>query len=116
MHMKQLNIWEKKAQVRIFFGWLGLTTGQSARHCQVSLPASKRLIQDRRLTACKTSGGHRRLGLEELQYFLRQYRMPLDATSTPDICILIAEDNTPIVDRRDEALRTISQQRWHIAK
>jgi excisionase family DNA binding protein len=71
MRVKQLNIWGKMAQARKFSGRLGLTTGQAAHHCQVSLPALKRWIQDGRLTACKTPGGHRRRELEELQRFLR---------------------------------------------
>src|SRR5262245_56190696 len=98
MHMEQLNIWEKMAQARKFFARLGLTTRQAARHCQVSLPASTHWIQDGWLTACKTPGGHCRRDLEELQRFLRQYRMPLYATSTPDIRILIVDDNISIMD------------------
>ena len=97
MQVKQLNIWEKMAQARKFSGRLGLTTGHAARHCQVSLPASKRWIQDRRLTAFKTPGGHCRIELEEVQRFLRQYGMPPDATSMPDIRILIVYDNPSIM-------------------
>src|SRR5262249_11957893 len=114
MHMEQLNIWGKMVQARKFPGRLGLTTGQSARHCQVSLPASKGWIQDRRLTACRTPRGHCNIYILELKSFLRQYRMP--ATSTFDIRILIVDDNTSIMDRKDEELHTISQQLWQAAK
>jgi hypothetical protein len=42
--------------------------------------------------------------------------MPLYATSTPDIRILIVDDNLSIVDRKDEKLRTISQHFWQAVK
>jgi two-component system, OmpR family, response regulator VicR len=83
---------------------LYLTTGQAARHCQVSIPALKRWIQDGRLAAFKTPGGHCRIELEELQRFLRQYGMPLYPTSTPDIRILIVDDEPYIVDLFTELL------------
>ena len=76
---------------------LGLTTGQAARHCQVSIPALQRWIRDGRLTASKTPGGHCRIELEEVQRFLRQYGMPPYATSMPDIRILIVYDNPSIM-------------------
>jgi hypothetical protein len=113
--MEQLNIWTKMVQAHKLFGWLGLTIGQSAHHGQISLPASKRWIEDKRLTACRTPRGHCRLGIEEPQRFPQQYRIPLYVTSTPDIRILIVDDNTSIVDRKDEELRTISRQLWQAA-
>src|SRR5436309_599565 len=85
-------------QAHKFSDRLCLTTGQAARHCQVSIPALKRWIRDGRLTAFKTPGGHCRIELEELQRFLRQYGMPLYPTSAPDIRILIVDDEPAIVD------------------
>src|SRR5713101_5400355 len=77
---------------------LCLTTGQAARHCQVSIPALKRWIRDGRLAAFKTPRGHCRIELEELQRFLRQYGMPLYPTSVLDIRILIVDDELYSVD------------------
>jgi excisionase family DNA binding protein len=85
---------------------LCLTTGQAARHCQVSIPALKRWIRDGRLAAFKTPGGHCRIELEELQRFLRQYGMPLYPTSAPAIRILIVDDESYIVDLFVDLLAT----------
>jgi len=75
---------------------LSLTTGQDARHCQVSIPALKSWIQDERVTASKTPGGHCQPELEGLQGFLRQYAMPLYPITAPDIRILIVDDAASI--------------------
>ena len=85
---------------------LCLTTGQAARHCQVSIPALKRWIRDGRLAAFKTPRGHCRIELEELQRFLRQYGMPLYPTSAPAIRILIVDDESYIVDLFVDLLAT----------
>jgi two-component system, OmpR family, response regulator VicR len=85
------------AQAHKFSDRFCLTTGQVARHCQVSIPALRRWIRDGRLTAFKTPGGHCRIALEELQRFLRQYGMPLYPTSAPDIRILIVDDEPTVV-------------------
>jgi len=61
------------------------------------MPALQRWIQDGRLMAFKTPGGHYRLELAELQRLLRQYRMLSHATSMPDIRILIVYDNPSIM-------------------
>lgn len=75
-----------------------LTTGQVARHCQVSIPAVKRWIQDGRLAVFRTPGGHSRIELQELQRFLRQYGMPSYPSSAPELRILIVDDELSIVD------------------
>jgi excisionase family DNA binding protein len=75
-----------------------LTTGQVAYHCQVSIPALKRWIQDGQLSAFKTPGGHCRIELKELQQFLHRYGMPPYPTLDPAIRILIVDDEPSVVD------------------
>jgi excisionase family DNA binding protein len=69
-----------------------------ARHCQVSIPAVQRWIQDGRLVVFRTPGKHCRIELQELQRFLRQYDMPLYPVPTAEIRILIVDDEPHIVD------------------
>jgi len=75
-----------------------LTTGEAARHCQVSIPALKRWIRDRRLVAFKTPGGHYRIELKEFQRFLQQHGMPAYPAQSPQARILIVDDEPTIVD------------------
>lgn len=75
-----------------------ITTGQAARHCQVSLPALKHWILDGRLTAFKTPGGHSRIEVKEFQRFLKQYAMPAYPTPSSEARILIVDDEPAIVD------------------
>lgn len=75
-----------------------ITTGQAARHCQVSLPALKRWIRDGRLTAFKTPGGHARIEVKEFQRFLKQYAMPAYPGPQSETRILIVDDEPAIVD------------------
>lgn len=75
-----------------------LTTGEAARHCQVSLPAFKRWIRDGRLAAFKTPGGHARIRVNEFQRFLKQYAMPAYPDPGLEVRILIADDEPAIVD------------------
>ncbi len=75
-----------------------ITTGQAARHCQVSLPALKRWIRDGRLAAFKTPGGHARIEVMEFQRFLKQYEMPAYSIPSSEAGILIVDDEPAIVD------------------
>jgi len=77
---------------------LFITTGQAARHCQVSVPAIKRWIRDDRLSAFKTPGGHARIDLNEFQRFLKQYGMPGYPVPAPEVRILIVDDEPALVD------------------
>jgi excisionase family DNA binding protein len=74
-----------------------LTTGQAARHCQVSIPALRSWIRDGRLVTFKTPGGHRRIALAEFQRFLHQHGMPPYPTLAPAARILIVDDEPFIV-------------------
>ncbi len=75
-----------------------LTTGQAARHCQVSIPALKGWIRSGRLTAFKTPGGHSRIELAEFQRFLQKHGMPAYPIASPTSRILIVDDEPLIVD------------------
>jgi len=75
-----------------------LTTGQAARHCQVSIPALKGWIRSGRLTAFKTPGGHSRIELGEFQRFLLKHGMPTYPVASPTSRILIVDDEPLIVD------------------
>jgi excisionase family DNA binding protein len=83
---------QSKTPVRSF-----LTTGQVAQHCQVSIPAVKRWIQDGRLAVFRTPGRHCRIELRELQRFLRQHGMPLFPTPVPETRILVVDDEPQII-------------------
>ena len=81
-----------------------LTTGQAARHCQVSIPALKRWVWDGRLVAFKTPGGHHRIELREFQRFLQQHGMPEYPARPAEASILIVDDNGAVVDALVEFL------------
>jgi hypothetical protein len=76
----------------MFVYWPCLTTGLAARLWQVSTHALKRWMCCRQGMACKTPGGNRRIGLEEMQPFLWQYGMPPAPIPAPNICTLIICD------------------------
>jgi excisionase family DNA binding protein len=75
-----------------------ITTGQAAKHCQVSIPAIKRWIRDGRLSAFKTPGGHARIEVNEFQRFLKQYGMPGYPVPASEVRILIVDDEPALVD------------------
>jgi excisionase family DNA binding protein len=85
-------------QTKQLFMRSSLTTGEAARHCQVTTPAIKRWIQDGRLAAFRTPGGHLRIETKEFQRFLHEYGMPAFATPRPELRILIADDEPGVVD------------------
>ncbi len=74
-----------------------VTTGQAARHCQVSVPALRRWIQHGQLKAFKTPGGHLRIVGEEFQRFLREHGMPAYPTLPSEARILVVDDEPDVV-------------------
>ena len=81
-----------------------VTTGQAARHCQVSVPALRRWIQRGQLNAFKTPGGHFRIVREELQRFLREHGMPPYPVPPSEARILIVDDEPEVVELLREFL------------
>ena len=75
-----------------------ITTGEAARHCQVSVPALRRWIRDGRLQAFRTPGKHSRIEIREFQRFLVEYRLPpyprTEASPTPRV--LVVEDDSEV--------------------
>lgn len=53
-----------------------LTTFQAARYCRVSHKTIERWIDERKLPAYRTPGGHRRIFKRDLDRFLEIHRMP----------------------------------------
>ncbi len=74
-----------------------LTTGQAARHCQVSVPGLRRWVREGKLLGFRTPGGHYRIELNEFQRFLNQHGMPAYPVPSPDVGILIVDDEPAIV-------------------
>lgn len=74
-----------------------ITTGQAARHCEVSVPTIRRWVKEARLRGFTTPGGHVRLELDEFRRFLRAHGMPAYPTAAPETRILIADDEPEIL-------------------
>jgi two-component system response regulator VicR len=74
-----------------------LTTGQAARHCQVSVAAIRRWIQQGRLAAFRTPGRHCRIAEREFERFLRQHGMPPYGVQSRETRILIVDDEPSLV-------------------
>jgi len=96
--MKQANNRQKLKEVEKLSRPAYLTTGQAARHCQVSIPALKGWIRDGRLTAFKTPGGHSRIEVTEFQRFLQKHGMPPYPVPWQPTRILIVDDEPLIVN------------------
>ncbi len=71
-----------------------LTAGQVARHCQVSIPAVRKWIQQGKLVALRTPGRHYRIDINEFQRFLSQHGMP--TLPSAEARILIVDDDPDI--------------------
>ena len=75
-----------------------LTTGEAARHCQVSSAALKRWIRAGRLAGFKTVGGHARIPVDEFRRFLREHGMPpYPASTSAPIPVLVVDDEPDVV-------------------
>lgn len=72
-----------------------LTTFETAALCHVNPLSVRNWIDQGKLPAYRTPGGHRRVLREDLEGFLRQHGIPLDVSSTPRI--LIVDDEKAIV-------------------
>ncbi len=73
-----------------------LTAGQVARHCQVSIPAVRKWIQQGKLAALRTPGRHYRIDINEFQRFLSQHGMPTYPLPSAEARILIVDDDPDI--------------------
>ncbi len=79
-----------------------LTTFETAALCHVNPLSVRNWIDQGKLPAYRTPGGHRRILRENLEGFLREHGMPLDVSSAPRI--LIVDDEQAIVDLVERAV------------
>lgn len=81
-----------------------LTTGDAARHCEVSVASLRNWIRNGALPAYRTPGGHYRVELEAFQRFLCDHGMPPYAARLSEVGILIVDDDPGVVDLLVDAL------------
>ena len=78
-----------------------LTTGEVAKHCQVTHRAVLKWVSAGKIKAFRTPGRHSRINIEDFVNFLNQYNMPIPPEFTPAKPglkkILIVEDDPAIV-------------------
>jgi excisionase family DNA binding protein len=84
------------------------TTAQAARLLGVSVATVVNWIDDGRLRAHKTPGGHRRISREDLVTFAHHYEMPLDGVEVrgdgDSKRILVVDDDPAILTLYSDAL------------
>jgi excisionase family DNA binding protein len=84
------------------------TTAQAARLLGVSVATVVNWIDDGRLRAHKTPGGHRRISREDLVSFAHHYEMPLDGVEVRGAGdskrILVVDDDPAILTLYSDAL------------
>lgn len=89
-----------------------LTTGKAAKHCGVRINTIKRWIQQGRIPAVQTPGGHWRIPGDEFEQFMSQYAQ-LDAASAHPIMgqapcnILVIEDDPVMCELVKDALEML---------
>lgn len=81
-----------------------ITSGEAARHCQVTLPTIQRWIRDGALHAVRTRGGHARIARDEFARFLRECGMPPLQGAGTTAQILVVDDQPDVVDLLVELL------------
>ncbi len=90
-----------------------LTTGEVAKHCQVSPVTVLRWIKDGKLPAHTTPGGRYRVGARDLLAFLAEHSMPVDTElrgRPSDVKrILVVDDEELIVET---IVRNLRRSGW----
>jgi excisionase family DNA binding protein len=83
------------------------TTSDVGRMCGVDSTTVVRWIQDGRLEAYATPGGHRRIAADALRRFLDAYHMPVppDVRRAHPTRVLIVDDEAAVVEVVSRALR-----------
>ncbi len=88
-----------------------LTTGEAAKHCQVSPVTIFRWIKDGKLPAHRTPGGHYRVRARDLLAFLVAYSIPVDTELRRQVStarrILVVDDEELIVETIVRNLRRL---------
>ena len=76
-----------------------LTTGEIAKHCQVSHLTVSNWIRAGKLGASRTPGGHYRVGREDFLRFLLEYKFPLPGQFEEDgRRVLVVDDDRPLAE------------------
>ena len=76
-----------------------LTTGEIARHCQVSHLTVSNWIRAGKLAASRTPGGHYRVGREDFLRFLMEYKFPIPVSFEEEgKRVLVVDDDRPLAE------------------
>jgi excisionase family DNA binding protein len=81
-----------------------ITTGQAARHLEVSVPTIRRWIRAGRLSGFTTAGHHARIGVAVFEDFLARHGMPPYRPSRAEVRILVVDDEPDVLDTVVELL------------
>lgn len=88
------------------------TTHEAASLCKVDVSTIKNWINEGKIKAYRTPGGHRRIEKEEIIRFLKEFNMPVPAQiNNLKSKLLIVDDNKDIVEI---LLRLFKKQKWDI--
>jgi len=88
------------------------TTYEVSQYCSVDLSTVINWIDQGRLLAYKTPGGHRRVKKEDFVHFLKEYQMPIPANlvKRERRRVLIVDDNRAVIDLITRALKKLKKK------
>lgn len=87
------------------------TTYEVSQFCSVDLSTVINWIEQGKLVAYRTPGGHRRVMREDLVHFLKEYRMPIPAgLAKKGRRILIVDDERAVVDLIVRAIEKLNRK------
>lgn len=87
------------------------TTYEVSQFCWVDLSTVINWIEQGKLVAYRTPGGHRRVKREDLVHFLKEYRMPIPAGLVKkERRILIVDDERAVVDLIVRAIEKLKRK------
>ena len=88
------------------------TTYEVSQYCSVDLSTVINWIDEGRMLAYKTPGGHRRVRKQDLVHFLKEYRMPMpaDLVKRDRRRILIVDDERAVVDLIVRAVKKLRKK------
>ena len=90
-----------------------LTTGEIAKHCQVSHLTVSNWIRAGKLAASRTPGGHYRVGREDFLRFLLEYKFPLPGQFEEDgRRVLVVDDDRPLAET---IARTLHEEGYQVS-
>lgn len=88
-----------------------LTTGEIARHCQVSHLTVSNWIRAGKLSASRTPGGHYRVAREDFLRFLLAYKFPIpEPLEKEGKRVLVIDDDRPLAETIAQTLQEAGYQ------